>query len=82
MKKMKKMKNVKFETIIKVHLIPICKDKALWWSTEDILESQFECCQEIIGLLSYRKEMSYSDAIKLLYQPGNIRYDKSNFVFK
>lgn len=76
------MKNVKFNNIVNIYLIPICKDKTLWWSSEDILESRFECSQEIIGLLSYRREMSFNDAIKLLYQPGNIRYDKSNFILK
>lgn len=79
---MKKIKHVKFKSTVNIYLLPICKDTTLWWSSEDELESRFECRREILMLLSYRKEMSCSDAMKLLYQPGNIRYDKSNFVIK
>ena len=81
MKKTKKIKNnVKFKSMVTVRLIPLCKDTTLWWSEEDVLESRFACCREIVELLSYRKEMSYDDAKKLLYQPGNITYDMNNFT--
>lgn len=82
MKKIKKINNVKFNNTVNVSLIPTYKDNNLWWSREDELESRFACRREILTLLSYRKEMSCSDAMKLLYQPGNIRYDKSNFIVK
>jgi hypothetical protein len=82
MKKMKKINNVKFNNVIDVRMIPIHTDNNLWWSSEDMLEFRFECYREIVELLSYRKEMSLNDAMKLLYQPGNIRYDKSNFILK
>jgi len=79
---MKKIKKVNFNKIVNVYLLPIHTDNNLWWSSEDMLEFRFECYREIVELLSYRKEMSFNDAMKLLYQPGNIRYDKSNFILK
>jgi hypothetical protein len=82
MKKIKKINNVKFKNIVDVRIIPIHTDNNLWWSPEDMLKFRFECYREIVELLSYRKEMSYNDAMKLLYQPDNIRYDKSNFEVK
>jgi predicted double-glycine peptidase len=79
-------KQVSFHNITDVYLIPSHKDieykktiHLLWWDNWDFEFAVEEQKKEITEIMLRNKGMRYKDAVKLLYQPNNIRYDPSNF---
>jgi hypothetical protein len=80
---METIKNVKFNNIESLHLIP-CRGeincRELWWSTTDQSWARFTALQEIKDLRRKHPLMTLKQALKLLYQPNNIRYDPANFI--
>jgi hypothetical protein len=51
----------------------------LWWNEFDIYEASKLAFDEINTLLIRNPCMTYKQALKLLYQPNNISYNKCNF---
>lgn len=81
----KKRKKVSFQNIIRVILIPkyseICDCRDLWWNEFDRKIATIFMNNEINTLIRMHPSMNTKQAMKLLYQPNNIRYyDKMNFV--
>jgi len=81
----KKRKKVDFKNIIKVVLIPkyrdICDCKDLWWTDLDKKLAMIFMNSEITTLMRIHQGMTTKQAMKLLYQPNNIRYyDPNNFI--
>ena len=81
----KNRKKVNFQNIIKVILIPkykdICDCRDLWWNEFDRRIATIFMNNEINTLLRIHPGMTTKQAMKLLYQPNNIRYyDPTNFV--
>lgn len=83
---MKKQNTVRFYNKVYVYLIPSHKDieynkntNKIWWDSLDYLVAVESQKKELRELMDRNKGMKYKDAIKLLYQPNNIRYDPSNF---
>jgi hypothetical protein len=79
-------KKVRFNNKIYVYLIPSYKDieynkliNDIWWNSYDYKIAVETQKKEINELMLRHRGMRYKDAIKLLYQPNNIRYDPSNF---
>jgi hypothetical protein len=81
---MEPTKIVKFNNIANLHLIPsrheINNCRELWWSTMDQSWARFTALQEIKDLRRKHPLMTIKQALKLLYQPNNIRYDPANFI--
>ena len=80
------MKNVNFDKTQYVIYIPSRTDliryklvNDLWWSEHDYEEIQQSAQRDIKRLMRIHKSMTIQNARKLLYQPGNIRYDENNF---
>jgi hypothetical protein len=50
----------------------------------DLYSFKESCLQEMQALMKRHPKMSYKQATKLLYQPGNmtIVYDKNNFDYE
>lgn len=71
-----KVKKVKFQTTIRVVLIP-CKDEyvhaglfdALWWGDLDYSTFKFSAFTELKALMSSRNIKNSQEAINILYQP-------------
>jgi hypothetical protein len=80
----KTKKKIKFDEYVYIDYIPSSiKDRnMLWWNNTELYLFKESCILEIKNLLNRHPNMNYRDAIKLLYQPGNmtIIYDESNFV--
>jgi hypothetical protein len=81
----KKRKKVDFQNIIKVVLIPkykdICDCRDLWWNEFDRRIATIFMNNEITTLMRIHPGMTSKQAMKLLYQPNNIRYyDPNNFI--
>jgi len=78
---LKNTKKVKFNEINKIYLIELDKDLIfnIWYSKNDLIDFKKNAVKEIIELMKRHYSMSQKDAIKLLYQPGNICYDRNNF---
>ena len=79
------VKRVQFLNVIKIILIPkyneICDCRDLWWSELDKKIAMIFMNNEINTLLRIHPSMNTKQAMKLLYQPNNIRYyDPTNFV--
>jgi hypothetical protein len=79
-------KKVNFKREVLVYLVPSVKDeeykqyrKEIWWSKEENNESFKQALKEIKELMSRHDSMEKKYAMKLLYQPGNISYNKENF---
>jgi hypothetical protein len=78
-------KKVNFKREVLVYLVPSIKDEYkeykqdIWWSKEENNDSFKDAVKEIKELMSIHQTMKRNDAIKLLYQPGNISYNKENF---
>lgn len=87
-KKVKNVKNVRFHNLIKVVLIPkiselfsIIERRDMWWSETDKLNAYKSMYAEIQILQKRHPFMTPKQAMKLLYQPNNLRYyDPSNFT--
>jgi hypothetical protein len=77
-------KNVKFNNIANLHLIPSRREinnrRELWWSTMDQSWARFTALQEIKDLRRKHPQMTLKQAVKLLYQPNNVSYDPANFI--
>jgi hypothetical protein len=78
-------KKVNFQNIIRVIYIPkykdICDCKDIWWSEIDKRTAMIFMNNEINTLIRMHPSMNTKQAMKLLYQPNNIRYyDPTNFV--
>jgi len=86
--KKKKVKNVRFHNLIKVVLIPKINELFsvidrcdMWWSENDKLNACKSMYAELQTLQKRHPCMTLKQAMKLLYQPNNLRYyDASNFV--
>jgi len=74
-------KKVKFNENNKFHVINFDNDSIfnIWYSNYDLVYFKENAENEIIELMEKHNSMTYKDAIKLLYQPGNICYDSDNF---
>jgi hypothetical protein len=68
-----------------IYLIQPAKCNAeceLWWSTEEQIEAKQSCFREIDRIrLIHGRNMTLSDALKLLYQPNNVSYSEENFRY-
>jgi hypothetical protein len=81
----KKNKRVRFHNLIQVVLVPKISDLYdtidIWWSNTDKLNANKSMYDEIQVLRKRHPAMTLKQAMKLLYQPNNLRYyDPSNFV--
>ena len=81
----KKYKRVRFHNLIQIVLIPKVSDLYdsidIWWSNTDKLNAHKSMYDEIQVLQKRHPAMTLTQAMKLLYQPNNLRYyDPSNFV--
>ena len=54
--------------------------KTMWWNNYDYNNFRFSASYEIQQIMLRHNNMHIKDAIKLLYQPNNIKFDKNNFV--
>jgi hypothetical protein len=78
-------KKVNFKREVLVYLVPSIKDEYkeykqdIWWSKEENNDSFKDAVKEIKEMMSRHTSMEKKHAIKLLYQPGNISYNKENF---
>ena len=79
----KKIKKVNFSKDLEsTRLIPkyeIDLLSYLWWNEFDRYEASKLAFDEISALLTRHPSMTYKQALKLLYQPNNISYNKCNF---
>jgi regulatory protein YycI of two-component signal transduction system YycFG len=76
------MKKVRFNKDIKNYLIYFnndCTYDNQWYNDDELTSFKKHASIEISELMKIHKSMTIKDAIKLLYQPGNICYDKNNF---
>ena len=85
LKKNKPSKKVRFLNVINIVYIPkyneICDCRELWWSEIDKTVAQIFMNNEINTLLRIHPAMNKTQAMKLLYQPNNLRYyDPTNFI--
>jgi hypothetical protein len=76
-------KKVKFsEKLEFTYLVPKCdvdSISCLWWNSFDIYRANELAWCEIKSLLNRHPFMTHKQALKLLYQPNNISYNKCNF---
>ena len=76
-------KKVTFSTWVNVFpnpcFIEIPSKKYLWWSESDKNAAQLSMIFEIRDLQKKHPSITIKQAMKLLYQPNNIVYDKKNF---
>ena len=87
-KNIKNIKRVRFHNLIKVVLIPkiselysIIDRRDMWWSENDKLNAHKSMYAELQILQKRHPCMTLKQAMKLLYQPNNLRYyDPSNFI--
>ena len=55
--------------------------RCLWWSENDKKEAYFAMNKEIRGLQKRHPNINIQQAMKLLYQPNNLKiYDPKNFT--
>jgi hypothetical protein len=75
------IKKVKFNENNKIYLIDFDNNFIfnIWYSENDLVYFKKSAVIEITELMKRHSSMTYKDAIKLLYQPGNICYDRNNF---
>lgn len=81
----KKYKQVRFHNLIQIILIPKVSElydmTDIWWSERDKVNAYKSMYDEIQVLQKIHPSMTLKQAMKLLYQPNNLRYyDPSNFV--
>jgi hypothetical protein len=81
----KTQKKVQFSLFRDIILIPknseIYDRIDLWWSDLDKRKAFLSMYTEIKTLQNRHPDMTYKQALKLLYQPNNIRnYDATNFT--
>ena len=77
-------KKLRFNTTIYIYEIASLRQSKehLWWSNDDFEEFKQSCFNEVKDILDRHQSMTPGQAIKMLYQPGNmtIVYDEQNFV--
>ena len=81
----KKNRSVRFHNVIKIVLIPKVSELYdtidIWWSEMDKLNAYKSMYAEIQVLQKRHPAMTFKQAMKLLYQPNNLRYyDPNNFI--
>jgi regulatory protein YycI of two-component signal transduction system YycFG len=81
----KKNKRVRFHNLIQMVLVPKVSElydmTDIWWSERDKVNAYKSMYDEIQVLQKRHPSMTLKQAMKLLYQPNNLRhYDPSNFV--
>jgi hypothetical protein len=69
----KKNKKIKFNMVKYVMLIPSRREF-------DDNNFRFSALYEIQQIMLRHNDMHIKDAIRLLYQPNNIKFDKNNFI--
>jgi hypothetical protein len=73
-----KKKRVDFSVFRDVIIVPktseTCDSNDIWWSTTDKVNACKSMIDEIKTLQSIYPDMTYKQAVKLLYQPNNISY--------
>lgn len=79
-------KSVSFSSIVRVWLIPTRKElfaenlyNELWWSEKDFIRFKIESFDEMTKLKRKHPDINRYQILKLLYQPGNISFNESNF---
>ena len=78
-------KKVTFANYLTIILIPSRKEyniygDVLWWKGDDYKIFRYSAIIELNEILNrHNGMMTYSQAKKILYQPNNIIYDRSNF---
>jgi hypothetical protein len=80
-KNQKPQKQVKFDRATYFLVTPMKEncETDLWWTDYDYFKSRITSQMEINRLLGIDKSMAVKDAVKLLYQPGNISFNEDNF---
>jgi regulatory protein YycI of two-component signal transduction system YycFG len=75
------MKKVTFNKDNMVYTIPEKNNCILniWYAENELINFKKSAINEILELMKRHNSMTCKDALKLLYQPGNICYDKNNF---
>lgn len=76
---MSNKKKVNFKREVLVYIVESLKKENLWWTDNENNESLKEASNEIKELMSIHESMKKSDALRLLYQPGNICYKEEFF---
>ena len=76
---------MRFHNLIQIVLIPKVSElydmTDIWWSERDKVNAYKSMYDEIQVLQKRHPSMTSKQAMKLLYQPNNLRYyDPSNFV--
>jgi hypothetical protein len=81
-----KKKHLGFSKLVTVIFIPNRKQiieanlmDELWWCEKDYTRFQIDSFNEMRELKSKHPTITRRQILKLLYQPGNISYDKRNF---
>ncbi|NDA89608.1 MAG: hypothetical protein EBY20_01675 [Alphaproteobacteria bacterium] len=76
-------KQVRFNTKKYIYIIPYLTEyitqNELWWSQNEKEEAKKSAFEEINRLRSIHTTINLRDALRLLYQPNNITYNKNNF---
>jgi len=79
-------KTVTFSSVVYLRLIPTRREiveenlfDELWWSEKDFIQFRIETFDEMNELKQKHPNITRQEVLKLLYQPGNICYDKNNF---
>jgi hypothetical protein len=82
----KTIKKVTFSNIVSLHLIPSRQELIdanllddLWWDKQDCSRFYLESLVEMKELKEKHPDIKRNEILKLLYQPGNISYNESNF---
>jgi hypothetical protein len=81
----KKKKRVDFSVFRDVIILPkiseTCDSIDIWWSTTDRVNACKSMTLEIHDLQKKYPDMTYKQAVKLLYQPNNIcYYENKNYA--
>jgi hypothetical protein len=77
---MNNKKKVEFKIINEIYYVNYDSNYNNWLSNIDYSNSKISALNEIKNLLLRTPGMKVRDALKLLYQPGNISYDEKNFI--
>jgi hypothetical protein len=80
MKSIHAKKQVHFDMCDNIVLITYENPEDCWYTEYDYMQSKIIATSEIRTLLLRHPKMKSKDAIRLLFQPNNIRYDNDNFI--
>jgi hypothetical protein len=73
-------KKVEFKIINEIYYVNYDLSYNNWLNNIDYNNSKISAQNEIRNLLLHSPGMTVRDALKLLYQSGNISYDEKNFI--